>query len=187
MGTGYSIIVFLHVLAAIVWLGAGLLVQVIATIADRRRDEPGFATMVRYSAELGLKLFLPASALVFVFGALAVAEGPFTIDQAWVVIGLAGYAATFLTGLLILKPRGEALAEQLAEAGGALGPEATFGARRLLILGRLDYVVLVAVVFAMVAKPSWEATLPLVIIAAIVLGGVATGLGAARRLEAQTA
>ena len=44
-------------------------------------------------------------------------EGPWAFDQLWVLLGLAGFAATFLTGLLVIKPESERIAADLARDG----------------------------------------------------------------------
>jgi uncharacterized membrane protein len=179
----YDILVFVHVLAAIAWIGSGFLLQVLAQMANRRRDEATFGALVGFSNALALKLFVPASLTVLVFGLLVVADGPWTLGQLWVVLGLVGFAATFLTGLLVLKPRGDRLAPLIERDGGRLGPEATAQARQLLALGQIDYVVLVVVVFDMVAKPTGDDHAQLVLMALVLLGGLAVVLGRARRLD----
>ena len=51
-------------------------------------------------------------------------EGPWAFDQLWVLLGLAGFAATFLTGLLVIKPHSERIAADLDRDGddARLGP-----------------------------------------------------------------
>lgn len=151
----YHLLVFCHVLAAVVWIGAGLLVQLLAVMADRRSDGPMFAALLRYSSRLGLTVFVPASLSVFVFGVLVVLDGPWTFGSLWIVVALAGFAATFLTGGLVLKPRADRLAA-MTPGDVVLGPEAMVAARRLMVLGRLDYVVLLVVLFDMVARPTGD-------------------------------
>ena len=184
---GYDLLVFLHVSAAIVWIGSGFFMQVIVTMADRARDDDTYASLLRYNEVLGLRLFLPSSLATFVFGLLVVADGPWTLDMLWIVLALIGFAGTFLTGVLVLKPGGERLAEMLRSDGGTLGPETLHQARRLLTLARLDYVVLVAVVFDMVLKPTGDDTGALIVMALAVAGGVAFVLTRVRALDAATA
>lgn len=179
----YDILLFVHVTAAIVWIGAGLLLQVLAQMANRRRDEATFGSLVHYSNELALKLFVPSSLTVLVFGLLVVADGPWTLGQLWVVLGLAGFAATFLTGLLVLKPRGDRLAPLIDRDDGRLGPEAMVQARQLLALGQIDYVVLLVVVFDMVAKPTGDDQGALILMALAIVAGLAVVLGRARRID----
>jgi MFS family permease len=124
------------------------------------------------AAGLATILFIPASLGAFVTGLLLVLDGPWSWDQLWIVLGLAGFAATFLTGLLVIKPRSEKLAA-IVERDGGLSPEALVGARQLLIIGRSDYVVLFLVVADMVLKPTKDDVGTLVAMAAILAAGIA--------------
>ena len=180
----YSVLLFVHISAAIAWIGSGLLIQILLTMADRRRDEATFGALMDYTAGLGLKLFMPSSLIVLVCGIALVADGPWSFDQLWVVLGLVGFAATFLTGLLVMKPQGDRLAEITAANGGVLTPEAMYTARKLLALGRIDYVVLVAVVFDMAVKPTGDDVGALLVMALAIAGGLAYVLQRAKDIEA---
>jgi uncharacterized membrane protein len=180
----YDVLLFLHILAAMAWIGSGFLAQVLAVMAQRRRHDATFATLFQYVADLGLKLFMPASLAVVVLGVALVADGPWSFDQLWIVLGLVGFAATFLTGLLVFKPQGDRLAEMIERDGGTMGPEAQTLAMRLLTLGRIDYVVLLAVVFDMAVKPTGDDVGALIAMAAAIVAGVVVVLGQARRIGA---
>ena len=94
----YDLLLLAHILAAMAWLGAGFTMLVLISMAGRRGDDSTTVKLLGYSTDLGLRLFVPASVATFVFGALLVADGPWTADQLWIILALAGYAATFLTG-----------------------------------------------------------------------------------------
>src|SRR3712207_1601390 len=99
----YGLFLTLHILAAIVWLGAGFLMQVQAFRADRAGDADGLKRIVDDSVQLANVLFIPSPLAVLVFGVLLVAEGPWSLGHLWVALGLAGYLATFLTGVFVMK------------------------------------------------------------------------------------
>lgn len=179
---GYDLLLFAHIVSAIAWIGSGFALLTISTIADRRGDEATMTSLLRYNEFLAPRLFVPASALTFVFGVLLVADGPWTVGQLWIVIALAGFAATFLTGVLVFKPRGEQLAAMIERDGGTLGADALRGTRELLTLARLDYVVLLTVVFDMAVKPTGDDVWALALMAAAVAAGVAFVLTQARRV-----
>jgi uncharacterized membrane protein len=143
--TRYEILLFLHISAAIIWIGAGFLLNVQGARADLRGDQEGIRRALEDAGGLANVLFIPAAVAAFVTGLLLVFDGPWSFDQLWIVLGLAGFAATFATGLFMLKPRSEKLAA-IIERDGGLSPEALVGARQLMILGRTDYVVLFLVV-----------------------------------------
>jgi uncharacterized membrane protein len=134
---------------------------------------------------LGNVFFLPASLLVIVFGVALVAESEaWSFGQLWIVLGLVGYALTFLTGLLVIKPRGEKIGRMIEHARGTMTPEAMLEGRKLLTLARIDYVVLFLVVLDMVVKPTGDDVGLLVAMAAILVVGVAYVVLRARSLTA---
>jgi uncharacterized membrane protein len=166
----YELIVFFHVSSAIVWLGAALLTAVLELKASRSGDP---AELQRIGADgewLAPRLFIPASLATLLFGILAVVDGPWTFRTLWVDLGLAGFAASFATGLGIVKPTAEKL-KRAAEEHGAASAEAGRYAHRLSLVTRLELVVVFAVVAVMVSKPYGGDTGTLV--------GLAVGIAAA--------
>lgn len=177
---------FLHIMAAVAWIGAGLSLIVLGVMADRARDTEGLKSVLAHTNKLGQVYFVPASALVVVFGIALVIESDFYgFDQLWIVLGLLGYALTFLTGLTVLKPRGERIGAMLAESRGVMTPEALLEGRRLLTIARIDYVVLLLVVFDMVVKPTGDDAGLLVFMAAVFVLGAGYFAWRAQNLEAQ--
>ena len=179
----YEILLFGHFTTAILWIGAGFSLVVLALLAERKDDDGGLRTSLDVANRLGNVYFVPVSALVIVFGIWLVAEsGAWSFSQLWIVLGLVGYAITFLTGLLVIKPRAERIGKMIEAARGEMTPEALFEGRKLLTLARIDYVVLFLVVLDMVVKPTADDVGLLVVMAAILLAGVAWVLWRARSL-----
>jgi uncharacterized membrane protein len=172
----YEVFLLIHIVAAIAWLGGGLLLQIQAVRADRAKDAAGLRKVLDDVVALSNTLFIPASLLVVVFGIAMVADGPWTFGQLWIVLGLVGYAATFATGILVLKPRSERIAG-LIEAEG-MSTRVVTELRQLVALSRVDYAVLYSVVAVMVLKPTGDDVGILAVLGAIVAG---TALWAVRR------
>ena len=171
--TWYELLLFLHIVAAIVWLGSGLLIQILAVRAERARDVEGLRRVASEAAGLGETLFIPASLATVIFGVLLVIDGPWSFDQLWIVLGLAGYLATFLTGILVMKPGSEKLAALMERDKGVMSAEAEVEMRKLLTKGRLDTVVLYLVVAIMALKPTSDDVGLLAALAVIVVAGAA--------------
>jgi hypothetical protein len=155
----------------------------LATRAARQPDGEALGGLIDDTADLGTKLFIPASLVTFAMGLALAIDGPWSFDQLWIVLGLAGFATTFVTGALILKPRGDRIAE-LRRRDGGMSPEANYAARRMLTLGRLDYVVLVMVVVDMALKPTGDDVGVLAVMAAVLLAGIASVVVGYRTIEA---
>ena len=180
----YELLLFVHITAAIVWIGAGLLIQVQAHRANKMDDKDGLKRILDDVGALSNTVFIPSSLTVVVFGVLLVIESDaWAFDQLWIVLGLVGYLATFGTGLGILKPRAEQLAEMIDQQG--FTPSVITKMRELLTLGRIDFVVLVLVVFTMVVKPTGDDAGVLIAMAAVLVAGTALILSQARALRSE--
>jgi len=70
----------------------------------------------------------------------------------WVIIGLVGFAISFVTGIAVLAPRARRLVE-LSDTVGAVAPQTQAAIREILLISRVDIAVLVIVVFDMLMKP----------------------------------
>jgi hypothetical protein len=68
------------------------------------------------------------------------------------VVGLIGYATTFVTGIAVLSPLAKKIAG-LIESPGSEAPETQAAIKRILLIARVDIAVLLLVVADMVTKP----------------------------------
>jgi uncharacterized membrane protein len=166
--TYYELLLYLHIVFAIVWLGSGLLLQVLGFRAVSEDDVERVKHLVDDSDWLTTRLFIPSSLAVFVLGVLLTIEGPWAFSELWIVIGLAGYATTFLTGSVFISRQVKTIAEVMARDGG-MSPAAVAETKRLFLISRVDLVVLYTVVLDMVLKPRGEDVGTLVLMAAAVL------------------
>ena len=177
-----EIYLFIHVAAAVVWVGGGILLTIMGSRAISAGDRDRTRVVVQEAAWLGQRYFIPASVVVLVMGILLVADGPWEFDL-WVAIGLAGFLATALTGALILGPRAEKIAHMIEEAGGTYTDAVDVEARKLLTLARIDTFVLVLVVADMALKPSGDDVGLLAVMALILVGGVAYTVSKYKTIE----
>ena len=177
----YDIYLFIHILAATIWLGGGFMLVVQGTIAMRRDDESAMEYVLSQSSSLAMRMFIPASLVVFVMGMLMVLDGPWSFSQLWVTLGLIGYAATFVTGAGILGPMGKRIEAQIAEQG--FTGEAVTAGRKLLVLARLDYTLFVLILIDMVLKPTGDDAGVLAVMAVLLVAGIAVTVMQARAVS----
>jgi uncharacterized membrane protein len=180
----YEVLLFLHVTAAIVWLGSGLFLQVLVIRAERARDRLLLRQLSGHTGWLAQRLFIPSSLAVLLFGILLTIEGPWSFDQLWILVGLAGSATSFLVGILFLEPEGKRIHAAM-EAHGPDSPEASFHVRRINVVSRVELSVLYLVVFAMTLKPSTDDAGTLLLGAAALLAALAYGARGIRRQSAE--
>jgi hypothetical protein len=185
--TRYDLLLFLHISFVTLWVGAGMLFHILGFRADRARNEAAMRQIFDDLVALSTTFFIPVSLLVLVFGILLVAESDvWTFDMLWIDLGFVGFALTFLTGFLWIKPQSERVQKMIVRDGG-MSPAAYAAARRMIVFSRLDYVVLYLVIAVMVFKPTGDDTWTLVILALILVGSVLFFLGRARALSRRVA
>ena len=180
--TLYELLLLIHVVAAIIWLGAGLIFLVLLGLARREGEPEREASYHADIDRLAPILFIPASLATFVFGLLAAIEGDWDFGQAWILIGLAGWLASFLIGIAYFKPESARIME-LEKQGPEGKAEAISRSARMSAVDNFQVTTLYVVVAAMVLKPTGDDPGILIVFAAI-LGLVATVNARALRGEA---
>ena len=184
--TWYELLLFIHVTASIVWIGAGFLSLVLATTYDRESDEAAIKRFLHDQEWLAMKLFVPASLIVVVMGIALVIEGDaWTFGYLWIVLGLLGYAATFTTGFFFIRPASERIGAEMEQQGGRLTPQLRTSIRKLIVIARVDYVTLALVVLDMVAKPTGDDTGVLIAMGLILVAGVCYIVASLRAIDAR--
>jgi uncharacterized membrane protein len=150
----YNILKFVHVLAAITWVGGGMFVQFHATRLSRANDPVKLATFAKDIEFWGLRLFTPASLLVLISGVIGVIYSPaLNFSDTWILLGLVGYGVTFLTGAFYLGPTSGKLGRMI-DTRSPEDPEIQRGIRRIFAISRVDLLVILLVVADMVFKPG---------------------------------
>ena len=184
--TLYELLLFVHIVATVVWVGAGFFGIVLALGYDEDGDEAAIVRLLKDNERLALRLFVPASLVVVLMGiALVIESEAWTFDQLWLVIGLAGFATTFCTGLFVLKPVGDRIAKQMERDGG-MTPQTLVEVHKLLVKARSDYVVLTLVIFDMVIKPTGDDVGVLIGMALVGLAGLTYIVMSLRAIDSRT-
>jgi len=149
----YEWLLFFHIAAAIVWLGGGLAVQVLAIRANRA-DDPARMTTIASEAEwFGTRIALPSSFSVLVLGIILAVDGPWDFGQTWIVLALIGFGLSFVTGAVFLGPESGRIAKLLA-AEGPESPAVRARIQRIFLVSRIELVLLYLIVLDMIAKPG---------------------------------
>ena len=150
--TLYDWLLFLHVLAAMVWVGGGVM---LAAIAARVLRDPDPAAVGRFTASLrslGPLVLAPATVAVLGLGiGLVVDSDAWDSGQLWLQLGLALFAAAFLIGA-VWQSRTALAATRAAERDN--NGEARRQLRRWSWGYRLIVLLLVAAAWDMTTKPG---------------------------------
>jgi uncharacterized membrane protein len=97
--TLYDWLLFLHVLAAVVWVGGGIMLAVLAARVLRDPDPSAVGRFTGSLRVLGPLVLAPATVAVLGLGiGLVVDTEAWDFGQLWVQLGLGLFAAAFLVG-----------------------------------------------------------------------------------------
>jgi uncharacterized membrane protein len=145
-----------HVLVAVLWVGGGATLALLAIMTLRLNDPLRVAQFAHQAGTIGERLYTPASLLVLVFGIAMMTNDYGQLvwdwDMAFIIIALTGWALTFLVGFFWIRPTAAKLAKTI-EAKGPTDPETQQIISRILLVTRIDVVILLLIVFVMTAKP----------------------------------
>jgi hypothetical protein len=173
----FTVFKFLHVAAAIAWIGGGVTMFAMGIFAASRNDEAEMMHVLGNVGFMANRWFVPASLVTLVCGIVMATLGGLWAD-AWVVLGLVGFAGTFLTGHFVLRIKAMEAGKLMGE--GRVAEAAEVG-RKLMQVAKFDYTMLFTVVALMVFKPAWGDLIELALLAIVL--AVAAFLFLANGLE----
>jgi uncharacterized membrane protein len=182
----YELLLVLHVVAVIVWLGAAFTIDLLFLRAGRTRNIAELGKTGELQEWLVPRVFIPSAVLVLVLGLLLVWDGPWSLGDLWILIGLAAWIASFGVGFLFLRPEGERMKEIVAQYGPT-SVEVQRRARRLGVVSRVQLLALFLVVADMELKPTSDDPWTLAILAAILIAAALVGAASLRRSPAEAA
>ena len=144
-----TILLLIHVLAAIVAVGANLTYAIWFRAAGTNQDRIVF--VIRTVRTIDSRLANPAYIVLLVTGLLMVAGGVVSLTAGWILAAIALYVATAAIGIALFAP---AIRRQLAEAERDVSSESyRAAAARSTALGILTTVLVLVIVVLMVTKP----------------------------------
>lgn len=148
-----SWLLFLHVTAAMVWVGGGVAMGVLGLRVRRRPDRGSLSEFSAALGQVGLRVFMPALLAVLGTGLAMVLDGSGRrLSQPWILIGLGLFVAAFLIGSIYVSRVSIALERVMGGPAADTTEAAALVGRWLLGYG-LILLLLVAAVWDMVFKP----------------------------------
>ena len=178
----YELLVLLHIISAIIWVGAATTYFALELRTDLSGDLEREASQNDDAEWLGPRLFIPTSMATLIFGVLAAIEGDWDFGSLWIIVGLSGFGVSFATGIFYFEPEIKKLAAAI-ERGGAADPEVRRRTAALKMVGRIELAVLYVVVVSMVAKPTGDDGGLLVVLALTLAAAVAGAFMWRRRMS----
>lgn len=148
----YGLFKAIHVSFAVLWVGGGVMITILAIVAERSNDPLQIANVSRQAATVGEKFFAPVGLVTFLMGLAMMFNTNWGWGKFWVVIGLIGYFTTFSIGIGLIAPTVKKLHASI-EAKGPTHPESIALIKRIMLIARIDAALLLVVVLDMVTKP----------------------------------
>ncbi len=147
-------LLFGHILSAIVWLGGGLTLSVLASRARGSSDPNSITEFARTLGFVGPRVLGPATLGTVGFGIwLVAASESWDFSQSWVRIGIALFAVAFLIGAAYLSRVGIKL-QRAADEGAAGATDTKVLLGRWVLGYRLIVLTLLIALWDMVFKPG---------------------------------
>lgn len=147
----YDVLLFVHIVAASVWVGGGIMLSFISSRIQRTGDPSFRARFAKAAGVVGPVTGISA-ALVLAGGIWMVVESDvIEFSQTWVWLGLALFGLSVVVGASYFGPA-SARIERALEGGEV--EEADRLARQFNLVSYLDLLVLLVIVGLMVFKPG---------------------------------
>lgn len=150
--TMYEFWLFVHVLMAIVWVGGSIHLQIIGSRLQAADDPVQLGNFNRQVEWIGTRVLTPASILIVIAGVFMVLDR-WDFEQLWIIIGIAGFAYSFVNGAFFLGPL-SGKTGKLIDERGVEDTQVQANIGRLFFLSRIELVILIVVVWAMTMKPT---------------------------------
>jgi uncharacterized membrane protein len=150
--TSYQVYLSIHILCAVLWVGGGTLLGILAFRIQRARSAERTAQLAGDAAFLGSRFFAPLSLILVIFGFILVSKGDWQWHF-WLVWGMVFWALSFVVGAAFLGPESGKIQKLMAD-GGATAPGVQERISRILLISRIDNLFLLLVVLDMALKPG---------------------------------
>lgn len=148
----YQLLLFVHVICAVIWVGGAVYAQLLAFRVNRSGDPSELPRLALHIEYIGSRVFMPAAVLLFVAGAAMTLQA-WSFGQTWIAISVALWVLSAAVGAVYLGPR----VRRAAELFEAEGPTSQTGRQlidRLFLVSRLELLWFALIIALMTFKPG---------------------------------
>ena len=148
----YSVLLFVHIVCAVIWVGGAFAIQLLAFLVSRTGDQLELVRLMRYFELIGSRVFVPVATLLFIAGAAMTLQA-WSFGKTWIAVSVALWVLSAVAGALYLGPR----AKRVGDLFNAEGPSSEAGQtlmNRLFLVSRLELVSFAIIIALMVFKPG---------------------------------
>ena len=149
---GYDILNFVHILAAAVWVGGAVVLQVLLGRARRATEPNRLRETMADTGWVGSHIFGPAALVLVIAGFGLVGVGEWDWDP-WILFGIGVWTLSFLISVGYYGRARSEIEELLAEHPPDAPPVRRRLSRYFMVAG-IESALLILVIADMVVKPS---------------------------------
>jgi uncharacterized membrane protein len=149
----YELLLTIHVLAAVIWVGGGLAMHILGRRTLKRGNSEEIYKFSEEINKVAMRLYAPASLILLIAGILLVNEAGYEFDQLWITLAFIGWLFSFVVGIGYYGPQDKRLQKLVA----AEGPNATgvvANVRQALLVNSIEQTILFLIVIDMTTKPG---------------------------------
>ncbi len=152
----YDLLITLHVLAAILWVGGGVTLHILMRRALKLPDRGAQHERFTELEWLGERFYPAFSLLLIIAGILLVTEDEhgWEFSDTFIQIGLSAWIISFLIGIGFYGREGKKRAG-IVESEGADSPAVAASFRRTAMVNSFELLILLAIVVDMTTKPGF--------------------------------
>lgn len=150
----YEFWLFLHIAAAILWVGGGTALGAMMARLQKAQAGPALGAVGAQMEFFSKALFIPAALLAVISGvAMVLTSEAWDFEDPWIAVGVAGFLFTFIVGMAVMGPT----SKKLKELGPSRPPgdaEVAGMQAKMKRFSMINTLVLWTVVVFMVFKPG---------------------------------
>jgi uncharacterized membrane protein len=151
--TTYKLLLAVHILAAVLWVGGGATLHVMGRIAQKSGDRERMNQFSKDAAYIGPRLYAPLSVILLLVGFPLVDKAGYEMSDAFIGIAFAGWIVSFLIGILYYS-RADKKREAIVASEG-VGSDAFLASyKQVAMVNSIELTILVLVVLDMTLKPG---------------------------------
>jgi uncharacterized membrane protein len=153
MLTVFSVLKFLHIVAAITWVGGVITMTIVNIRLASTRNSAAMAAFSSVGGFLGQRVFGPAAAITLLAGLATALNAGFPMRSLWIIWGFVVILLSFGITATLTRSTARRLGALAATPNSDRGQIAALQSR-LWMLTALNILLLLSAVWAMVSKPT---------------------------------
>jgi uncharacterized membrane protein len=149
----YELYLSLHLVCAVLWVGGGVSVHVLARWTAKTGDPEALLQFNRNALKLSARFYAPLAIVLLLAGIQLVREVGYEFSDLWISLALLAWVLSLALGVVFYPFESRRIEAAVAD-GGPSAPAVRKGINRVLVVNALEVTILLLVVVDMAVKPG---------------------------------